>query len=88
MYGSNLLFVLAVGLSRVAITWFSLRLTPVRQQKLYLKVLLGYTAVWTIAALFAVALTCDLAQPWLLIGQECAGYVRCLVYVICKVCPL
>lgn len=76
VYGSNILSILAVGLSRGALMYFSLRLTPVKKQKLYLQALLGCNVAWTVASTFAVALTCDLTRPWVLAGQSCPGFVR------------
>jgi hypothetical protein len=75
LYTSNLLFVGSLALSRVSVAYFLLRLTPVGRHRRVITGLLGVIAIWGLVLLFAIALTCDLSSPWIVVGQRCTGYV-------------
>lgn len=74
-YASNILFVLAVSLSKASVACFLLQLTPVAKQQRFIHVLLGITIVWGLTFFLAVAFACDLPSPWIWSEQRCPGYV-------------
>ena len=74
-YGSNILFIVAIGLSKITVVQFLLQLTASPPQRRLFYGALGFIAMWTFASLFALALQCDLSRPWLLIGQKCPAVV-------------
>lgn len=74
-YASNLLYVITVATTKIAVIAFLLRLTPVRLQRYYLKSLSWVVLVWTIAFMIAVALSCDTTQPKSRLGGSCTRYV-------------
>ncbi|KAF2719685.1 hypothetical protein K431DRAFT_339875 [Polychaeton citri CBS 116435] len=61
-YASNLLFLVSLGLSKIS--GFLLAL---------LHIMLGLVAIWTLAALFAVAFQCGGSQPWLVASRSCGS---------------
>jgi hypothetical protein len=75
LYTSDLLFVASLALSRLSVAYFLLRLTPVGRHRSVISGLLGAIAIWGLVLLFAIALTCDLSSPWIVVGQRCTGYV-------------
>jgi len=77
-YTSNLLFVASLAFSRASVAYFLLRLTPVGGYRRFINGLLGAIAVWGMALIFAIALTCDMSSPWIVVGQRCTGYVGSL----------
>lgn len=74
-YTSNLFFVLALGMSKMSVVFFLLRLSPVKRHKLAFNLTLGMTAAWTIASFFAVALQCNLQHAWLSVNEDCTATV-------------
>jgi len=70
-----MLFVGSLALSRASVAYFLLRLTPVGKHRRLISGLLGFVAIWGLVLLFAIALTCDLSSPWIVVGQRCIGYV-------------
>jgi len=74
-YASNVFYILSLGLSRIAMVVFIRQLTPVEQHRRALSVLAAIIAAWTVAACVAVALQCDLGEPWLLHRRCARGWV-------------
>ena len=74
-YTSNILFVVVISLSRASIAWFLMQLTPIRQQKQFILLLLGFITLWGFAFLLVIALSCNPSRPWELVGRQCSGYV-------------
>lgn len=70
-----MLFVVVLSLSRASVAYFLMQLTPIRKQRRFLHILLGFIAAWALAFLFAVALSCNSSEPWELLGRKCTGYV-------------
>ncbi|KAF7867531.1 uncharacterized protein EAF02_009722 [Botrytis sinoallii] len=70
-YTSLLLFVISLGLSKTSVVVLLGSLTPDQKHKKIFRSVIGLTAAWTVASLFAVALQCNLAHPWKTIGQRC-----------------
>jgi hypothetical protein len=75
-YTSNLLFVIALGLSKLSVGLLLFRLTSVRLHKVIFMGVMAFIVTWTIAATFTVALQCNLSQPWITIGESCTNSVR------------
>jgi hypothetical protein len=75
-YTSNLFFVLALGLSKLSVVFFLMRLTPARHHRRVFWAMAIFVGAWTFASLLAVAVQCDFAQPWILVGERCPGSVR------------
>ena len=75
-YTSNLFFVLALGLSKLSLLCFLLRLTPARRHKIAFWAAAGFVGAWTFASVLAVALQCNTSHPWILVGETCSGSVR------------
>lgn len=76
-YGSNLLFVLAVGGTKISVILFLVALTATPQQRKIFHGAAATVGVWMIASFLALSLQCDLSSPWLLVDQECPGVVSC-----------
>ncbi|KAK4549173.1 hypothetical protein LTR36_007631 [Oleoguttula mirabilis] len=73
-YTSNLIFIVALGFSKVSLLLFLRRLTPVSLQRRVILALLGLIAAWTMGSVLAAALQCELSQPWIIVGQKCSGW--------------
>ena len=74
-YTSNLLFLIALGLSKISVVFFFRRLTQSKQHRVVFNTAAVFVAAWTVGSLFAVALQCDLAHPWITVGERCSGAV-------------
>ena len=74
-YASNLLFVAALGCSKLSVVFFLLRLTQVKHHRLVFNITAGIVAAWTVGSFFAIALECNLTKPWLIVDEQCPGAV-------------
>ncbi|MCJ1269405.1 hypothetical protein MMC22_009297 [Lobaria immixta] len=63
-YASDLLYVLAIYFSKVSAVFLFLRLTPNKRHVRFCYGILGTSTIWVVASIFAVALRCQLSQPW------------------------
>lgn len=70
-YASNLFFILALGLSKISVGFFLRRLSRAKHHKIVYNIAIGLMGVWTVASFFALALQCDLGQPWTIVGENC-----------------
>ncbi len=70
-----LFFVIIVGLSKLSVAFFLLRIAVVRIHRQIIYGLAGIISVWTFASLFAVAFQCDNSHPWIIAGERCSGSV-------------
>lgn len=75
-YAVELLCLLAIGFSKVAMLCFFLRITPQRTQRLACYALVATSAAWTIAVVATAATRCDNANAHELLGKACDDYVR------------
>lgn len=75
-YTVQILVVVILGLSKLSVSFFLLRLTQIKHHRLVFHAGVGLIAAWTFASTLAVSLQCNLSQPWLLVGQNCSGSVR------------
>lgn len=73
LYAAQLLLIVALGLSKMSVALFLRRLTPVKKQRKVFVAGCAVIAVWVVASMFALALQCNLAYPWALIGESCPG---------------
>lgn len=75
-YASNLFFIIIIGLSKISVVAFLLRLSPYKpHHKLVFVSAIAVLAAWTVASLFTVALQCNLQHAWLSVNEECTGTV-------------
>lgn len=75
-YTSNLFLTLALGLSKISVVCFLLRLSPtIKRHQLVFKTAIGVIVLWTAGAFLIVALQCDLQHPWTSVGQKCSRTV-------------
>lgn len=74
-YAASLCFTLSLGLSKAAVAVFLLRLAPFDPHRQVIKASIAAILVWTVALSFAVALKCDLTEPWAVLGEQCSGMV-------------
>ena len=79
-YASHIFDTIGLGLTKCSVGLFLLRITPVESHRRILYGTLGFTALWTVASTFAVALQCDVSDPWIVLGKSCSGAVRVLVH--------
>lgn len=74
-YAAELLFILALGLAKISVVFFLLRISRVKEHRLAFYIAIGLMAAWTLASFFAIALQCNLAHPWMNVGENCTGMV-------------
>jgi hypothetical protein len=74
-YTANILSIIALGLAKLSVSTFVLRLTPVKAHQYVIHGVGVVCILWAILSLFLFALQCDLSQPWVLIGAHCPGVV-------------
>lgn len=75
-YASNLFFIIVLGLSKISVVSFLLRLSPYKHQhKLVFMGAIAVLSAWTAGSFFAVALQCNLEHAWLSVNEECTGTV-------------
>lgn len=79
-YVSNLFFILALGLSKVSVGFFLKRLSRAKHHNLVYNIGMGLIGAWTFASFLALALQCNLGQPWTIVGESCGtGVVSSIV---------
>lgn len=79
-YVANLFWDVALGLSKISVAVFLLRLTPVQKQRRLILGLIGAISVWTVILIFVNALQCHLSRPWILAGRGCSNIVSPTVF--------
>ncbi|KAK3704773.1 hypothetical protein LTR37_013604 [Vermiconidia calcicola] len=72
-YTSVILWVLSLALSKASTASLLMRLGVTKQHKMAFGAMLAFVALWGVASVFALALQCDLSQPWKLAGAQCSG---------------
>jgi len=77
-YASDVLYIVTLALSKCAVIFLYQRIMYSWSKPLY--AVLGLTIAWTIAAIFAVCLQCNPAQPWQTIDME-TGELICTTLV-------
>lgn len=74
-YTAELLCLVAIGFSKVAMLCFFLRITPQRTQRLLCYALVATCAAWTIAVVATAATRCRNDNAHELLGEDCDDYV-------------
>lgn len=74
-YASDLLFILAIYCSKASAVFLFLRLTPKKHHVRFCWSILVTSTIWAVASLFAVAMRCQLSQPWV-VNEHCVNIVR------------
>lgn len=79
-YTGNLFWVLVMGLSKISVAYLLQRIDPFGRRKNVFNTVAAFLVAWTIGSLFAIALQCDLTNPWITLHQSCKGVVwSCLL---------
>lgn len=74
-YTSNLLFLIAIACSKASVASLLLRLCAEKRKKLLFVGALASNGLLLVASIFAMALQCNVSQPWILVGEKCDGAV-------------
>lgn len=75
-YASHILTIITLALAKCSVGFFILRLTPHQFQRVPIWSTIAVTAAWMVASVLAMALQCDLSQPWRLTrGVQCPDSV-------------
>lgn len=75
-YAGLLLFILSLGLSKMSIVLFQTRLIATQWQRRIFRAVIIFIGIWMAASILALALQCDLSNPWLVVDKMCPGVVR------------
>ena len=75
-YTSNLFFILAIGAGKASVIFFLSRISRMKQHRIVFNIANAVILAWTVASIFALAIQCDSAHPWISIGEDCSGAVR------------
>ena len=74
-YATDVLYVLNLGLTKMAVLLLIHNVTPVKGQKFAVSVVIGFIALWTFAGTFALLFQCHVAQTWQFINNQCIDRV-------------
>jgi hypothetical protein len=74
-YGSNILFLIGLGLSKASVAALLLRLCVDKMQKRYCIGSLAFVGLWLLASIFVIAFQCNLSHPWILLEEKCDDVV-------------
>jgi hypothetical protein len=74
-YASFMLFVLSLGSSKISVMLFQARLTASLKQRRLFRNFAFLVGTWTLGSLLALALQCELTEPWRLVGHHCHNMV-------------
>jgi hypothetical protein len=75
-YASNILFILAIGLSKISVVCFLRRISRTNaKHKIAFNTAIALIAAWTFGSVLAIALQCNLGHPWITVNQKCPGIV-------------
>ncbi|KAL3959404.1 hypothetical protein ACCO45_007566 [Purpureocillium lilacinum] len=73
---ANILFIFTLSLAKLSVVWFLGRLTPNVNLLKSCSALAVACGLWGAAGALSLALRCDLAHPWLVIGVDCPNLAR------------
>lgn len=74
-YASILLFITALGLSKISVVSFQARLIATATQRRVFRYAMLSIATWTVASFLALTFQCKVANPWHVVGEECSELV-------------
>ncbi|KFY48512.1 hypothetical protein V495_01269 [Pseudogymnoascus sp. VKM F-4514 (FW-929)] len=72
-YAADILFIVALAISKLSVVYFVARLTPHVKYVKLCTVASALCVAWGIGGVFALALRCNLAKPWITIGERCTN---------------
>ena len=75
-YASDLLYLLANALAKCSVALLLARLTRTRVHLTVCYAITALSAVWGFASMLAVALRCQLSEPWATYNRSCPNLVR------------
>lgn len=76
LYAADVLYIPALAFSKLATLQLITALSPARRHKRVCYALCAVTTLWAVAGVFAVAIRCDLSEPWdALTSQQCPDLV-------------
>ena len=74
-YASDVLFIFTLYLTKCAVIFLFLRLSPDRKHVMVSKIILGLTTILTIASIFMISFNCTISHPWLFVSSHCTGAI-------------
>ena len=80
MYAVAVISLCAIAISKAAMLFFHLRITPRRAQRITCYVLAGICGLWMIVVMALIGTRCGNKTPWVLYGRTCHTYVSCRVH--------
>ena len=72
-YASDILFIFTLYLTKCAVVFLFLRLSPDRRHVMASKIILGLATVLTVASIFMIAISCNVSAPWAFIDEHCTN---------------
>jgi hypothetical protein len=75
MYAVAVISLCAIAISKSAMLFFHLRITPLRAQRITCYVLAGVFGLWMVVVMALVGTRCGNKTPWALYGRTCHTYV-------------
>jgi hypothetical protein len=80
MYAVAVISLCANAISKAAMLFFHLRITPRRAQRMTCYVLAGICGLWMAVVMALTGTRCENKQPWALYGRTCHTFVSRRVY--------
>jgi len=75
MYAVAVISLCAIAISKAAMLFFHLRITPRRSQRIACYVLAGICGLWVIVVVVLTGTRCGGKTPWILYGRTCHTFV-------------
>jgi hypothetical protein len=83
MYAVAILSVCTIALSKAAMLFFHLRITPQRSQRIACYALVGLCGIWMLVTMALIGTRCGNHIPWVLYGRTCHNFVsRNTFYIV------
>ncbi|MCJ1328302.1 hypothetical protein MMC10_004978 [Thelotrema lepadinum] len=70
-YATDVFYGLNLGLTEISVLLLIHSLTPVKGQKTAVSIVLGFTALWTVAGVFTLLFQCHTPHTWQFIDNQC-----------------
>ncbi|KAK4216302.1 hypothetical protein QBC37DRAFT_417370 [Rhypophila decipiens] len=81
IFAGNLLFIVAIGLSKLTMCACLVSLSPDRLHRSMVSILGGFIVMWTISSVLASALRCGGRLPWQARPEQCVNWGGFLMYL-------
>jgi hypothetical protein len=75
MYAVAVISLCAIAISKAAMLFFHLRITPRRAQRVTCYVLAGICALWMVVVMVSIGTRCGNKTPWVLYSRTCHAFV-------------